>query len=162
MGKGVTNVPYSRLPAPGCRYNSDPLTSKRGAVDIGAPTALTGKEAKVSAFCGRSAAFSFSRASNRAEFCSSIVAARPARETAEVANGRHKSNAILVNPFIVRSPQERPARGPHALPPMGRRRGGLDYFVGLQRIQNGIRQLQPFRRHLALDGMSTGMPCSSH
>jgi hypothetical protein len=29
-GNGVTSVPYSRLPVPACRNNSEPLTSKRG------------------------------------------------------------------------------------------------------------------------------------
>ena len=54
----------------------------------------------------RNAAFSFSRASSRAEICSSSVAADAGCRTAAAANARQRSKANFVNLVIVRTPQD--------------------------------------------------------
>ena len=53
-GNGVVSVPYSRLPAPGCRNDSDPLISKCGVdASRGAALPYMRSAAMLSAVCGR-------------------------------------------------------------------------------------------------------------
>src|ERR1700690_3527861 len=62
----------------------------------------------------RNAAFSFSRASSRAEICSSSVAADAGCRTAAAANARQRSKTSFVNLLMVRTPRSHPIGELHA------------------------------------------------
>ena len=68
------------------------------------------------------AAFSFSKASSRAEICSSIVAANAVCEPAEPAKARQDSSTNFLNAIIARTPTKCPINGLHKWHAMKRRK----------------------------------------